>query len=88
MRSKVARYFAYNRNSTFTVKYLYYFQENELEQKCRNGFFNGREFSSFEELNYEMSMYEKRFFVNLYVCSSRTIESAKRRAPTKHFVKI
>jgi hypothetical protein len=46
-------------------------------------FFQGREFSSFEEINREISEYEKRFFVNLYIRSSRSIESAKRRAPNK-----
>ena len=48
-------------------------------------FFNGRELSSFEELNYEISTYQERFFVNLYRRSSRSIESVKRRAPNKAF---
>ena len=54
-------------------------------ESANTGFFQGREFSSFEEINREISEYEKRFFVNLYIRSSRSIESAKRRAPDKVF---
>lgn len=45
----------------------------------------GKEFSSFEELSNEIIEYEKQFFVSLYIRSSRSIESAKRRAPNKQF---
>ena len=56
-----------------------------LNESVDTAFFDGREFSSFEELSNEISEFEKRFFVNLYVRSSRSIESAKRRAPNKAF---
>ena len=56
-----------------------------LNEIADTSFFDGREFSSFEELSHDISEYEKRFFVNLYVRSSRSIESAKRRAPNKAF---
>ena len=56
-----------------------------LNESANTSFFDGREFSSFQEPNHDISKYEKRFFVNLYVRSSRSIESAKRRAPNKAF---
>lgn len=56
-----------------------------LSESADTSFFDGREFSSFEELSHGISEYEKRFFVNLYIRSSRSIESAKRRAPNKVF---
>jgi len=56
-----------------------------VNESADTAFFEGREFSSFEELSNEISEYGKRFFVNLYVRSSRTVESAQRRAPNKVF---
>ena len=56
-----------------------------LNETVDMAFFEGRDFTSFEELSTEISEYEKRFFVNLYVRSSGTVESAKRRAPNKVF---
>ena len=38
-----------------------------LNESADTSFFDGREFSSFEELSHDISEYEKRFFVNLYV---------------------
>ena len=56
-----------------------------LNESADTPLFDGREFSSFEELSHDISEYEKRFFVNPYVRSSRSIESAKRRTPNKAF---
>ena len=56
-----------------------------LNESANTSFLDGREFSSSEELSHDISEYEKLFFLNLYVWSSRSIESAKRRAPNKAF---